>query len=415
MTSTLPQISKEIDSLAKVSGESMLTCLDETQSLLDVLRAAQAALIADDDSELNKLPVRVNAWSNAMIKSLKMYNTGLTLFNVKVVESGRTFEFRLDDLYKYPLGEGTNVQRMVTKSIIMHLVRNNTDDGALLHLVRRLEQQFNLEVSAELVDGFRVLNDLVSAILVDHTLRPVIDWCEANHEALIHELNSDLEFQLHKLQFLIHYNSGSTADAIGPDGLSRFLAYKYARENFQKFGVSHLQVVLKLLSSLLYAAETETNPYRSLVDLQSSEDTQLVMRQKIVSLLVSNFCALVLRLSPRSLLEEVLLASYRALPQFVKFHKLLKVSANLDWTTENELPFETPYDYDEFHQVFICPVSKEQTVHGVNPPMSLPCRHILSKESIWKLSRNLTTSFKCPYCPEICSPENTFEVKFVNL
>ena len=54
-------------------------------------------------------------------------------------------------------------------------------------------------------------------------------------------------------------------------------------------------------------------------------------------------------------------------------------------------------------QVFTCPVSKEGATPD-NPPMMLPCGHVLALSSITKLARGSRTHrFKCPYCPAECS------------
>ena len=56
-----------------------------------------------------------------------------------------------------------------------------------------------------------------------------------------------------------------------------------------------------------------------------------------------------------------------------------------------------------FHSTFTCPISKELAAPG-NPPVMLPCGHVLALSSITKLARGSRTHrFKCPYCPAECS------------
>ena len=48
-----------------------------------------------------------------------------------------------------------------------------------------------------------------------------------------------------------------------------------------------------------------------------------------------------------------------------------------------EIPLPPSY---LFHSIFVCPVSKEQTT-DTNPPMMMPCGHVVAKESLEKISR----------------------------
>lgn len=48
---------------------------------------------------------------------------------------------------------------------------------------------------------------------------------------------------------------------------------------------------------------------------------------------------------------------------------------------EIPLPVENRY-----HSVFACPVSKEQATEA-NPPMMLNCAHVITKDSLQKLSK----------------------------
>ena len=58
-----------------------------------------------------------------------------------------------------------------------------------------------------------------------------------------------------------------------------------------------------------------------------------------------------------------------------------------------EIPLPPSY---HFHSIFVCPVSKEQATEE-NPPMMLPCYHVIADESLLRLSKG--SRFKCPYCP----------------
>jgi hypothetical protein len=72
-----------------------------------------------------------------------------------------------------------------------------------------------------------------------------------------------------------------------------------------------------------------------------------------------------------------------------------------EWTTSQELAVEIPLpEILQFHSIFVCPVSKEQTTED-NPPMMLQCGHILATNSVRSLGKdNAHHMFKCPYCPQ---------------
>jgi TFIIF-interacting CTD phosphatase-like protein len=84
-----------------------------------------------------------------------------------------------------------------------------------------------------------------------------------------------------------------------------------------------------------------------------------------------------------------------------------------EWTQQDELPVSIPIpDQARFHSTFVCPVSKDYATPE-NPPMRLPCGHVISQESLMKLSNsNNHVRFKCPYCPSESTGSQAMQVYF---
>lgn len=64
-----------------------------------------------------------------------------------------------------------------------------------------------------------------------------------------------------------------------------------------------------------------------------------------------------------------------------------------EWTTVDELPVEIALPTrHRYHSIFACPVSKEQA-SAKNPPMMLPCGHVIARESMLKQAKSAPCAF----------------------
>ena len=66
--------------------------------------------------------------------------------------------------------------------------------------------------------------------------------------------------------------------------------------------------------------------------------------------------------------------------RFSSFHYLDDLSS-----TYNQIEIPLPAD-NRYHSIFACPVSKEQSTEA-NPPMMMSCGHVITKDSLQKLSK----------------------------
>ncbi|CAJ2499903.1 Uu.00g027560.m01.CDS01 [Anthostomella pinea] len=238
------------------------------------------------------------------------------------------------------------------------------------------------ELQAQFADMYSILTALKL-----HDLYPAIKWARENG-AELEARGSNIEFELCKLQFVWLFK-GPAVNGLpdSPDnGVSG--ALKYGRENFGRFQHRHLREIQQLSCAMVYSPNLSASPYRSTFDISLAFD-------EVSASFTREFCSL-LGLSAESPLYVAATAGALALPQFVKYNAIMKAKGT-EWTTQNELPYETPLPKNMiYHSIFVCPVSKEQTTE-TNPPMILPCGHVLAKESLQRLAKG--SRYKCPYCP----------------
>ncbi|KAL7620284.1 hypothetical protein AAE478_009277 [Parahypoxylon ruwenzoriense] len=240
--------------------------------------------------------------------------------------------------------------------------------------------------SQDLQSSFAEMYATLSS-LKTHNLLPAINWARENCVEL-EARGSNLEFELCKLQFIWLFK-GPAVNGLpnSPEnGVSG--ALKYARDNFGRFQHRHLREIQQLTCAMVYHKNLPGSPYGHIFDIS-------LAFEEVAASFTREFCSL-LGLSAESPLYVAATAGTLALPQLVKYTTKTKAKGT-EWTTANELAFETPLPKSMmYHPIFVCPVSKEQTT-GANPPMILPCGHVLARESLQRLAKG--SRYKCPYCP----------------
>ncbi|PSR94522.1 CTLH/CRA C-terminal to lish motif domain-domain-containing protein [Coniella lustricola] len=244
--------------------------------------------------------------------------------------------------------------------------------------------------SHQLQEKFANMYSILSE-LKNHNLLPAIRWANQNSQDL--ELRgSDLEFELCKRQYI--YLIQQQLQNGHRDGNGLPAAMHYAQSNFPRFADRHAKEIAQLASALVFISNLEDSPYSSLFTAAVPQsDTGF---EDIAASFTREFCSL-LGLSAESPLYVAVTAGAISLPRLMKYVEQMTV-ARASWTTASELAFETPLPRSMlYHSIFVCPVSKEQTTDE-NPPMMLPCGHVLAKESLKNLVRS-HQRLKCPYCP----------------
>jgi hypothetical protein len=239
------------------------------------------------------------------------------------------------------------------------------------------------ELQTNFASMYSILHELKSKNLV-----PAIQWAHQNSREL-ETRGSNLEFELTKLQFIWLFQGPEVNGLPDDQNNGRQGATAYARVHFPRFQRRHRPDIQRLSCALLFAPNLPDSPYAHLFAPHAT------VFEDVATPFTREFCSL-LGLSAESPLYLAATAGAIALPQLLKYTSYMKAKRT-EWTTENELAFETPLPKSMiYHPIFVCPVSKEQTTDE-NPPVMLPCGHVICKESLHRLAKG--QRYKCPYCP----------------
>lgn len=250
--------------------------------------------------------------------------------------------------------------------------------------------------SGEIRNQFATMYHILHELKEEYNLLPAIQWARENRHAL-EMRGSNLEFELCRLQFIWLFHGGKEGPASGTAG--PYAALEYARKEFQTFIPRYLGEVQQLVGAMAFCPNLEQSPYRAIFNNPSAW-------ADVANTFTREFCSL-LGLSADSPLYIAATAGAIALPTLYKLHTIMKTKRT-EWTTQNELPVEIPLPPSYlFHSIFVCPVSKEQTTDQ-NPPMMMPCGHVIAQESLTRLSKG--SRFKCPYCPNESHPREARKV-----
>ncbi|EAQ93682.1 hypothetical protein CHGG_01917 [Chaetomium globosum CBS 148.51] len=213
--------------------------------------------------------------------------------------------------------------------------------------------------SQELQEKFAEMYTILQQLKAQNLL-PAIEWARSN-SAELEARGSNLEFELSKLQYVWLFKGPSVNNLPDDENNGRRGALAYARQHFGRFQARHLREIQQLASAMVFAPNLPDSPYHLTFASVSTAFTD------VAASFTREFCSL-LGLSAESPLYLAVTAGALALPRLMKF-MLATRSKGTEWTTTQELPFETPLPQSMlFHSIFVCPVSKEQTTED-NPPM----------------------------------------------
>ncbi|GAA6042961.1 hypothetical protein JCM8097_000023 [Rhodosporidiobolus ruineniae] len=296
-----------------------------------------------------------------------------------------------------------------------------------------------LEEGGETLARLRELHAILSE-LREGKVQSAVEWVEGHPEA---DEGGELEYQLRREEFvrMVLASGGEgegekgsslaggkeadeameTDDAPPPSSSSSIkpsftpaspaasAALRYGGLHFRRlFTPQRSDELCALLTAPLYLPLPRllSSPYGALFAPylpSSSPAPSLPTTPPPTQALIASFSAAFLstlslpRDSPLSVVTDV--GGSGALAKIMKVRQVMK-EKKTEWTAVGELPVEIPLPLRyRYHSVFACPVSKEQST-GANPPMLLPCGHVIARESLARLARG-TPTLKCPYCPVV--------------
>ncbi|KAK2987423.1 hypothetical protein RJ640_018560 [Escallonia rubra] len=360
--------------LSTSKSEEMITQVGhEMEQSLTNIQSIQVSTSLDQKSMLAELKTKLSVIGpqNQLEGPEKELNTNLNKYP-KVLE--KLFHPDISKAYR-------NVEfdtHILNQIILSHFYREGLFDIADC-LVNEAAEPEAISLKCQFVEMHQILEAMRA-----RNLDPALNWAFANRGRL-EQIGSDLELKLHRQQFVEILQKGSQADAL-----------KYARTYLAPFAPLHMEEVQKLMGCLLWAGKLDTSPYAELI--------ASIHWEKLAEKLTRQFCSFFGQ-AYESPLSVAVAAGVEGLPTLLKLANVMAVKKQ-EWQSMTQLPVPVELGKEfQFHSIFVCPVSRDQS-SDENPPMLLPCGHALCNQSITKLSKNSTRSFKCPYCPlEASAPQ----------
>ncbi|CAN8298881.1 unnamed protein product [Cochlearia groenlandica] len=239
-----------------------------------------------------------------------------------------------------------------------------------------LVKEAKVEVEKDVRSQFLEFQEIKESMRL-RNIEPAMRWVSENREKL-NQKGSEIALKLICFKYCDMLRRGESNDAV-----------KYARTHFPQYYPHNIEVLQKLLAALLWVGKLDKSPYAEMVSSFDWDKTTKELTKEYYHLLGQPY---------DSLLKVVLTAGFESLPTLLKLIQVMEVKIK-EWEEMKKLPVSVELGNEfQFHSVFVCPVSRDES-NEENPPMMMPCQHVLCKESIMRLSKNSGSySLKCPYC-----------------
>lgn len=385
MDAALKELAK-LEKLASAAKGKSPSIPDSLDSLLQFLRDERDRVLAGTatpesidalSSNVEKIKKDIDERQKEIYNSLSRFGKAL---DKKFPNSLPTFN---------PLFTSPKSSAALDRTIALHLLRTGQFNAAETFI-----EEANVDISTDLRCEFSGLHRIVTA-LKKGDVEPALEWAN-NNRHFLQGRQSPLEFHLHQFRYL--------QLLLGSEQPNVEQALIYAKANFPPFAVHHTPEIQRLMACVLFLplSRMKTSPY---ADLASPS-----LHLDLDPMFAKEYCAS-LGMSRQIPLKVVIdIGGGGALARIEKGRKLMRERKS-EWSQTDELPIEVPLPPENrYHSIFACPVSKEQSTEQ-NPPMMMSCGHVVTKDSLQKLSKP-GGRVKCPYCPVESSMASALRVRF---
>jgi len=365
---------------------------DVDQVLENVLKSMNELMKIENDQQLSSSSLSYVQQCKEQIKEfIKKYSDKHKDLHGSISKIGKVIDKNF--IAEYGNLPQTNIidtnekQTLLHQVVCEHLFRTGRIDvsDSLINEAGLNEQESEVKKKP-----FIKINYIIEK-LKEKDVQPALEWCRVNSEQL-KELNSFLEFNLHRLNFIQLIQQGVSKQGE---------ALIYAR-NFSPFANKCQKEIQRLMASLLYInTGLQNSPYSSYLNPE--------LWDEIEEEFIKNSCKL-LGLSFECPLTICVHAGCKALPALINIVQVMQQTQVGHILSKDELPIEIDIGHNyRYHSVFSCPILRQQSTDQ-NPPMKLVCGHVISKDALNKL--NNTGKLKCPYCPMEQVPSDARQMFF---
>ena len=376
-------------------------------------------ILSSKESELRKLKLipKVNRICNSYYHKYKELNKTIDE-NIK----GANY-LNNKNLTKFI---GNIDEKLIKEIIVDHLIRKGNVNTAKKYIE---ESKLDLSPLTKEIMIFQEYYDIIND-LDNHKINKLYEWCIKNKSILLKDIdeicnnkkkeeenekeNKNIYFECVKYNYilLLEDSTKTAQDCI-----------EFSRKHFKPFisNKNCLNEISKLMSRLLFRNDKNEEKAKN-SEIKIENKFNKIDIEKGWDFIKNLFIDTFLKLNHKTkddTLNTVLLAGRYVLPQVVEAEEKLakdKDKKNVEVDKEkNQLMYsmELPEELI-FHNIFVCPVSKEIAT-AENEPIRLNCGHCICKNSFDKIEKTGTrhNQIKCPICNQVGKVDEIIILKII--